>query len=69
MNKKTKKPASQKTSGRARKPAARQLSKSPRFMEIYHALADRSSRALIICNSKGRLLSCNPRTYELFGYS
>lgn len=69
MNKKTKKPASQKTGGRAAKPAVKRLSKSPRFMEIYHALAERSSRALILCNSRGRLLSCNSRTYELFGYS
>ncbi len=69
MNKKTKKPAAQKKTSRAAKPAAKRLSKSPRFMDVYHALANRSSRALIICNSRGRLLSCNPRTYELFGYS
>jgi len=67
--KKANQPAPQKTCGRARKSAARPLSKSPRFMEIYYALANQSSRALIICDSRGRLLSCNPRTYELFGYS
>lgn len=69
MNKVTKKPASKKKSGRARKPAAKRLSKSPRFMEIYHALANRAGRAMIVCDDSGRLLSCNPKTYELFGYS
>ncbi len=69
MNKKTKKPASQKTSGRARKPSATPLSKSSRFMEVYHALAIRAGRAMIVCDSSGRLLSCNPKAYELFGYS
>lgn len=69
MNQKTKKTGSKKTGGRTAKPAAKRLSKSPRFMDVYHALANRSSRAYIICNSRGRLLCCNPRTYELFGYS